>query len=114
MLTQQEEDYILYWQQQRDTYRQSFIQFVKGMSIGLSISCAIIIVVITGWYQRANMVANSKMSAIVFVLALLIITIFMAWLYRNFQWENKEQQYLELLAKKKRFSANDRNTDATD
>ena len=108
MLTQIEEDYIVYWQQQRDTYKQSFVQFVKGMSIGLGISSAIIIVIITGWYQRANMVANSKMSTVVFVLALLLITLFMAWLYRNFQWENKEQQYLELLAKR------DRNTDKKD
>jgi integral membrane sensor domain MASE1 len=108
MLTKTEEDYIIYWQQQRDTYKQSFVQFVKGMSIGLGISTAIIILIITGWYQRANMVANSKMSTIVFVIALLLITVFMAWLYRNFQWENKEQQYLELLAKR------DRNKNKTD
>jgi cobalamin synthase len=102
MLTKQEEDYIIYWAKQRDTYKQSFLQFVKGMSVGLGISAAIILVIITGWFQRANMVANSKMSTIVFVIALLLITVFMAWLYRNFQWENKEQQYLELLAKRDR------------
>ncbi len=102
MLTQQEEDFIIYWQKQRATYRQSFLQFVKGMSAGLSISAAIILIVISGWYERANMVANSKMSAMVFAIALLLITVFMAWLYRNFQWEQKEQQYLELLAKRKK------------
>jgi integral membrane sensor domain MASE1 len=105
MLTKQEEDYIAYWTKQRDTYKQSFLQFVKGMSVGLGISTAIILVIITGWFQRANMVANSKMSAFVFVFALLLITVFMAWLYRNFQWENKEQQYLELLAKRDRSKA---------
>jgi cobalamin synthase len=105
MLTKQEEDYIIYWAKQRDTYRQSFLQFVKGMSVGLGISAAIIVVIITGWFERANMVANSKMSTIIFVLALLLITVFMAWLYRNFQWENKEQQYLELIAKRDRSKA---------
>jgi cobalamin synthase len=105
MLTKQEEDYIIYWAKQRDTYRQSFLQFVKGMSVGLGISVAIIVVIITGWFERANMVANSKMSTIIFVLALLLITVFMAWLYRNFQWENKEQQYLELIAKRDRSKA---------
>ncbi|MDI9364677.1 MAG: hypothetical protein QM541_06980 [Flavobacterium sp.] len=113
MLTKQEEAYIAYWAKQRGTYKQSFVQFVKGMLVGLGISAAIIVVVITGWFQRANMVANSKMSAIVFALALLIITVFMAWLYRNFQWENKEQQYLELLAKRDRNVEN-RNADNTD
>lgn len=114
MLTLKEEEYIIYWQKNRDTHKQSFVQFLKGMSIGLGISAAIIIVIITGWFQRANMVANSKMSSIVFIIALLLITVFMAWLYRNFQWENKEQQYLELMAKKKRFAAKDANTDAND
>ena len=109
MLTQKEEDYLIYWQENRDTHKQSFVQFVKGMSIGLGISAGIIILIITGWYQRANMVANSKMSTMVFIIALLLLTIFMAWLYRNFQWENKEQQYLELMAKKKRFEKIDTN-----
>ncbi len=111
MLTQKETEYITYWQQQRDTQKQSFVQFVKGMSIGLGISSAIIILIITGWYQRANMVVNSKMSTVVFVVALLLITLFMAWLYRNFQWENKEQQYLELLAKRDRIEKKNRSTD---
>lgn len=114
MLTLKEEEYLVYWQKNRDTHKQSFVQFVKGMSIGLGISAAIIIVLITGWFQRANMVANSKMSTVVFVIALLLITFFMAWLYRNFQWENKEQQYLELLAKKKRLTTKDGNADKTD
>ncbi|MBC7722406.1 MAG: hypothetical protein H7068_10310 [Pedobacter sp.] len=56
------------------------------------------------------------MSTIVFISALLLITVFMAWLYRNFQWENKEQQYLELMAKKNRFekAEKDRITGAQD
>ncbi len=103
MLTEQEEKFIAYWLKNRDTQKQSFIHFVKGMSIGLGIGTAIIIIVVTGWYQRANMVANSKMSTLVFIIALIAISVFMAWLYRNFQWENNEQQYLELMAKKKRF-----------
>ena len=43
MLTQKEIDYIIYWQQQRTNQKQSFVQFIKGMSIGLGISSAIII-----------------------------------------------------------------------
>ncbi len=114
MLTSKEEEYIVYWQKNRDTNKQSFVQFLKGMSIGLGISAAIIIVIITGWFQRANMVANSKMSTVIFIIALLLITVFMAWLYRSFQWENKEQQYLELMAKKKRLSSKDGNIDTND
>jgi hypothetical protein len=76
------------------------------MSIGLSInSCAIIIVVITGWYQRANMVANSKMSAIVLYCTLIITILWLGYTATSNGKINKEQQYFGTLAEKKRFSA---------
>ncbi len=54
------------------------------------------------------MVANAKMTNIVFIIALLLIALFMGWLYNNFQWEAKEQQYLEYKAKAE--AANNRNS----
>ncbi len=86
--------------------QKSFKQYLKGLSRGLAISAAILLLLITGWYQRANMEANSKMSTTVFAIALLGIAFFMAWLYQNYKWEMNEQQYLELLAKKKKTSKN--------
>jgi cobalamin synthase len=102
MLTPKEEEFIAYWAANREKQKKSFRQFIQGMSRGLAIGAAILLLVISGWYQRANMEANSKLSASVLVVALVIIAIFMAWLYQSYQWEMKEQQYLELLAKKKK------------
>jgi len=103
MLLEKEEKFILYWQENRLKEKKSFKQYVKGLSVGLGISLAIIIIIASGWYQRANMVVNTKLSALVFLIALVGIVVFMGWLYKNYKWEMAEQQYLELLAKKKKF-----------
>jgi len=103
MLVEQELRFIEWWEANRESQKKSFKQFIKGLSKGLAICVGIILIVVTGWYKRANMEANSQMSITVFVLALLGIAIFMAWLYQNYQWEIHEQQYLELMAKKKRI-----------
>ncbi len=105
MLTEKEEKFITYWEANRELQKKSFRQFVKGMNRGLAIGVAIIILIVAGWYERADMEVNSKLSTGVLVAAIVIISVFMAWLYRNYQWEMQEQQYLELLAKKRKEQA---------
>ncbi len=101
MLTEQEEKFIQWWEENRESQKKSFKQFFKGLSRGLAISCGIVFIVIIGWYKRANMEANSQMSISIFLIALIGIAVFMAWLYQNYQWEMQEQQYLELKARKR-------------
>ncbi len=105
MLTTEEEKFIRYWSENREIEKKSFRQFLKGLSSGLMIGIAIVSLLAIGWYTRANMEANSWSSPFVFLIALAITAVFMAFFYRNYQWEQKEQQYLELLAKKKKAEA---------
>ena len=102
MLTEKEEQFIQYWSKQRSLPKKDFKEFVKGLSSGLLIGIGIILLLITGWYQRANMDANSKSSPVIIIVVLLIIAVFMGFLYQNYRWEANEQQYLELLNKKKK------------
>jgi len=106
MLTEKEDKFITYWEANRELQKKGFRQYVKGLSRGLAIGAAIILLVVAGWYERADMEVNSKLSTGVFILAIVIIAVFMAWLYHNYQWEMQEQQYLELLAKKRKEQAN--------
>jgi hypothetical protein len=39
------------------------------------------------------------MNPFVFLLAILCVSVFMAFLYRNYQWEMKEQRYLIIKAR---------------
>ena len=104
MRIEKEEKFIEWWEANRELQKKSFKQFIKGLSKGLAICVGIILILVTGWYKRANMEANSQMSITVFAFALLGIAVFMAWLYQNYQWEVHEQQYLELMAKKNRVN----------
>jgi fatty acid desaturase len=103
MLSNDENKFVSFWEENRLHQKKSFLQFLKGLSLGLIVGFAIIITIISGWYIRANMQVNSKLSTCVLVIALLFIAIFMAWLFQNYQWEANEQKYLELLAKQKKI-----------
>jgi len=102
MLSSENEAFLSYWSANRERERTSTRPFLVGLSAGFAIGIAVILVLESGWYERANMVANSRLSYLVFLLALLLISVFMAFFYRKFRWEMQEQRYLELLAAKKR------------
>ncbi len=102
MLSEKEEAYIAYWAANREKQKKNVKQFVAGLSIGLTIGAATIFLVLSGWYERANMVANTRLSPLIITFVVIAIAVFMAYLYRNHQWDMREQQYLELLAKKKK------------
>lgn len=103
MLSSTDEAFLTYWSKNREQQRTSIRPFLVGLSAGFTLGISLILVLSTGWYERANMEANSKMSSIVFLVAILIISFFMAFLYRKFRWEMQEQRYLELLAEKNKI-----------
>ena len=94
-------DFFNRWTEQRDHYKNAARPFFIGLSSGFAIGIAILLTIYLGWYQRANMEWNSSLSPILFLLAVIGISLFMAFFYRNYQWEQNEQRYLSILARKK-------------
>lgn len=97
-----EEDFLEYWTSNRIKQKKNTKQFILGLTAGLAIGFSLFIFIFSGWYQRATMVANSKLNPTLFAVIIIVISVFMAYFYRHFKWEQQEQQYLELLAKKKK------------
>lgn len=93
--------FLAFWEKNREQQRKSLRPFMVGLSAGFAIGMALILVLTSGWYERAHMVANSRLSSVVLLLAILLISCFMAYFYRKFRWEMLEQRYLELKARKK-------------
>ena len=89
------------WSIQRIAYKNSARPFLIGLSARICIGIAILLTIYLGWYQRANMELNSNMNPYVFIIAIIGISIFMAFMYRNYQWEKNEQRYLSIIARKK-------------
>jgi hypothetical protein len=98
MLSQKEQEFVTYWERRREKEGRFGWQLMTGIPIGLLFSMPIFIIVITSrfWFKRADMVAMSKLSPVVLVVAVMLIASFIAVFHRRVQWEKKEQQYLEL------------------
>jgi hypothetical protein len=100
MLTSQEEQFLQSWEKERGKKRSVF-NYTFGLRVGVFIIVLVVISILTGWHKRAAMVLRSNSSFIlVIVIALISIVAFMSLFSSRYQWEKKEQQYKELLAKK--------------
>ena len=103
MLTQQERDFLRYWENNRLRRKKTMRQFLVGIPIGLLFVIPIVINFTSGWYKRAQMEANNPdFNPMVLLVALLVIVVFTAIFYQRHQWDQYEQRYRELLAKEKR------------
>jgi hypothetical protein len=104
MLSDQEEAFIAYWAANRDKQKRTFRQFLLGIPLALLFVIPITLNFFSGWYKRATMVRDTPdFNPGVLLLALIIIVVFIAIFSRKFKWEQNEQRYMELLAKKKRL-----------
>jgi hypothetical protein len=101
MLNEKERAFVDYWEASRLKEKNVFYQVLTGLPVGLLFSIPIMLILFSGrfWYKRADMVANSQLSAGVLIFAVLLIALFVAVLYKRHQWEMKEQQYQILKAR---------------
>lgn len=106
MLTPDEKRFIEYWKNNRDKEKKTFRQFVVGLPVGLSFAVAIISVFVSGWYERATMVAYSQSSPLPFLIAMAAIICFVAIFSKKHRWDMNEQQYRELIKKEERMNSN--------
>jgi hypothetical protein len=102
MLTNDEQKFITWWQQNREREKSLSRQLRMVLPIGFLIGAGIILNFVTGWYSRANMVANSQSTPMILLIAIVIIAIFCSIFYKRHRWEMNEQRYLELQAREKR------------
>lgn len=100
MLTEQEEKFLVYWEKNKEREKSFFRQISLGLPIGLFIGIGILLNFISGWYSRANMVANSQSTPLVLIFAIIIIAFFCSIFYKRHQWEMNDQRYQELTIKK--------------
>lgn len=101
MLTEEEEKFLSYWDKNREKEKNASGLLSFGLPLGLLISIGIILNVVSGWYERAIMAANSQSTPIVLIIAIILITIFCSIFFKRHKWEMNEQRYLELSYKKK-------------
>jgi membrane protein YdbS with pleckstrin-like domain len=101
MLTQEEKQFLRYWEANRLREKKLNKQLLVGLPVGLLFAIPVLIALFSGklWYQRADMQANANSSPVILIVAVICIAVFVAVFYKRHQWEMREQQYLELKAK---------------
>lgn len=111
MLSEKEKAFIRYWEENRLKEKSILRQFFPGLPIGLSLGAAILLVLDSGWYERANMVAQSQSSPVVLFIAIAGIVTFTSFFYKKFRWEMNEQAYEELKLKNELHNAGEKITE---
>ena len=96
-----------YWEKNRISEGKWTRQLILGIPMGLVFATPILMILFSGryWYVRAEAVAQSSVNPFVLMLAVLIITTFVAFFYKKHQWEMKEQLYRELKVRGSRQSS---------
>ena len=97
MLSQQEKDFLRYWEVNRLSKKRFLRQFSIGLPLGVLIVVAIFFNLLSGWYKKADAVVRSNSSVIpVIIIALIITTVFITIFSSRHKWEQNEQRYNEL------------------
>lgn len=103
MLSKEEAAFVGYWEKNRLRRRKLVRQFLLGVPIGLLFVIPIVINLSSGWYKRAAMEANSsEFDPRVLFVALLLIVAFTAIFWQRYKWDQYEQRYRELIARRDR------------
>ena len=101
MLTEDEEKFVVYWENNRFRRKKLVKQLAVGLPIAVAIVVALFVNFFSGWYKRADMMIRSQSSLVlVLIIAALLIVIFISVFSAKHQWDLNEQRYREFLAKK--------------
>jgi membrane protein YdbS with pleckstrin-like domain len=99
MLSDKEKAFLKYWEENRVKEKSILKQFFPGLPIGLCLGIAILLLLDSGWYERANMVEQAQSSPIILFIGIVAIVVFTSFFYKRFRWEMNEQAYKELKIK---------------
>jgi hypothetical protein len=93
-----EQKFLTYWEENREREGRLSVQLLFGLPYGILFSVPILVNFLLGrfWYKRADAVGLSQFNPVVLILAVLIISVFIALINRRFRWEKLENQYLEI------------------
>ena len=101
MLSEEEKNFVEYWENNRLRRKKFIRQLALGLPLGVGFVILIFINFFSGWYKRASMEINTEPSMFfVLLVAALLIVVFVAVFSARHKWEMNEQRYKELLSKK--------------
>ncbi|MDB5201234.1 MAG: hypothetical protein JWQ27_643 [Ferruginibacter sp.] len=104
MLSEKEEAFLAYWEQNRIPFSSTPSKLVRGMPMammfGLPILLSVLVVYLffPDWYTKISATTSGTFGVV--VIAVFIAILFFSYFRMHFKWEMNEQAYLELKHKK--------------
>jgi mannose/fructose/N-acetylgalactosamine-specific phosphotransferase system component IIC len=122
MLTEKDKQFIIYWEQVRETESTFKHKFLAGLPVAFMFGLPILLffgavkIFFPSWFTTASHKANNvivpgmtekfmKVSSgdmIAAFIAVFIIILFFSFFRKHYKWENNEQLYQELKSKAKK------------
>lgn len=103
MFSKEEQDFIKYWEENRNKQKRFFKQIAIGLPFGVLFAVAMFINFTSGWDKRVNEITKTypsfKSLIIVLLIAILLIVVFISVFSVKVKWERYEQRYRELLSR---------------
>ncbi len=97
-MTTQEQDFINYWSQERLKKKKFLRKLSFGLPLGVLIMLAVLVNLMSGWFEKADMALKSNSSQMIVILvALIIIVIFITIFSAHHRWDRNESMYKELM-----------------
>jgi hypothetical protein len=98
MLTQEEKDFLQYWEFNRDREGRWVFRLLKGLPLGICFGVPVMLCFIfRGWYKWLPFISPEDVLFV--AIGVLCIILFYSLFRQQFLWDRKEQQYLEIRAR---------------
>ena len=107
MLTDEDENFLKYWAERRQTKKPFFGMASVGLRLGMFIAIGIALSIVVATFSRkANPVIENDASIIItIIIAGLGIVLFITYFTGQHKWDQNELHYQELLYKKQKEEA---------
>ncbi|MEO7960231.1 MAG: hypothetical protein ABIR19_01720 [Ginsengibacter sp.] len=106
MLTEEEKDFITFWEEYSDKQKKISYQITSGLPFGLAFALPVLVALLFhNWYKRMSYISNSQV--VVVFITVMIIALFISIFRKKFQWEQNDQLYKELKFREKKIDAAD-------
>jgi len=103
MFSKEEQDFIKYWEENRNKQKRFFKQMAIGLPFGVLFAVAMFLNFTSGWNKRVETVTKTypgvKSLILVLLVAVLAIVVFISVFSVKVKWEKHEQRYRELLSR---------------
>jgi membrane protein YdbS with pleckstrin-like domain len=101
MLTEQENEFVRYWEENRLRKKRVSKQLYVGLPFAAFLVLAIFINLFSGWYLGATAALRlDRGTGLMVLVSVFAIVIFIVIFAARHRWDMNEQRYRELLAKR--------------